>query len=433
MASSTASASPARDAAIVRKVRMGILPFLFFLFIVSYLDRINIGFAALTMNRELSLTSQQFGLLAGIFFLGYFLFEVPSNLMLHRVGARIWMARILISWGLVASLTALARGIDSLYLFRFLLGVAEAGFFPGVILYLTYWFRREEQAEAVALFMTAVAVSSIVGAPVSGWILDHVHWFGLSSWRWLLALEGFPALVAGVLAYRLLPNGPADAGFLSAREKDRLLENLAADRKNRAAAQKRSPIQILGSGRVWHLVAIYFAIVISSYALGFWLPQIVKSFSPGNSNTHIGLLVMLPHLAGLVSMIVIAKSSDRRVERRWHAGIALLVGGAAMMLVARSGSPALSVFLLCVAEAGIYGSLGPFWALPGEFMAGYGAAAGIALINSIGNLGGFVGPYALGIIDRRTSSLSGGLIFAASCMILAAILLFLLSREAPAA
>lgn len=433
MASSTASVSPARDVAIVRKVRRGILPFLFLLYIVSYLDRINIGFAALTMNRELSLTSQQFGLLAGIFFLGYFVFEIPSNLILHRVGARIWMARILITWGLVASLTALARGADSLYVFRFLLGVAEAGFFPGVILYLTYWFRRREQAEAVALFMTAVAVSSVVGAPISGWILDYVHWFGLSSWRWLLVLEGMPALLAGVLAYRLLPNGPADARFLFPEEKDHLLENLEADRKNRPAAQKRSPIQILGSGRVWHLVVIYFTVIIAFYTLGFWLPQIVKSFYPGHSNTHIGLLVMLPHLAGLVSMIVISKNSDRRVERRWHASVPLLVGGVAMMLVVRSDSPALSLLLLSVAAAGVYGFFGPFWALPGEFMAGYGAAAGIALINSIGNLGGFVGPYALGVINRRTSSLGAGLIFAAICMIVAAVLLILLPKEAPAA
>jgi ACS family tartrate transporter-like MFS transporter len=423
--------SPA-DAAILRKVRWGILPFLFALYIVSYLDRINIGFAALTMNRELGLASQQFGLLAGIFFLGYFAFEIPSNLILHRVGARLWMARILISWGVVASLTALARGADSLYLFRFLLGVAEAGFFPGAILYLTYWFRRREQAQAVALFMTAVAVSSVIGAPISGLILDKVHWLGLSSWRWLLALEGLPALAGGVLAYWLLPNGPADAKFLSPEEKARLLENLAADSKARETDVRLSPRQALASGRVWVLVTVYFAVIIGFYSLGFWLPQIVKSFSQARSNTRIGLLVMLPYMAGLISMLLVSRSSDRRIERRWHASIPLLIGAPAMMFAARAGSAWLALLLISVATAGIYSFFGPFWSLPGEFLTGYGAAAGIALVNSIGNLGGFVGPYVLGVFDRKTGSVAGGLIFAGICMIVAAILLILLPKPANA-
>jgi MFS transporter, ACS family, tartrate transporter len=429
MAAPAAPDSSKLDAAIARKVRLGILPFLFFLYIVSYLDRINIGFAALTMNRELGLTGQQFGLLAGIFFFGYFVFEIPSNLVMHRVGARLWMARILISWGLAASLTALARGADSLYMFRFLLGVAEAGFFPGVILYLTYWFRRQEQAQAVALFMTAVAVSSVVGAPVSGVILDHAHWFGLSSWRWLLVLEGVPALVGGVLAYRLLPNGPGQAKFLSEEEKGRLLETLSLDRKGWSAEGELSATQALGSGRVWRLVAIYFAAIIGFYAVSFWLPQIVKSFSRGRSNTIIGLLVMVPYLAGLASMILVSRSSDRRIERRWHASIPLLVGGMALMLTARGGPAWLSLLLLSAGTAGIFGFFGPFWAIPGEFLAGYGAAAGIALINSIGNLGGFVGPYVLGVVDRRTGSVGGGLVFAGACVVVAAILVILLPKS----
>ncbi len=428
MAAPAANDPSTWDIAIVRKVRRGILPFLFLLYIVSYLDRINIGFAALTMDRDLAISSQQFGLLAGIFFFGYFLFEVPSNLILHRVGARVWMARILVSWGLVASLTALAHNVDSLYVFRFLLGVAEAGFFPGVILYLTYWFRRREQAQAIALFMTAIAVSSIVGSPVSGLILDHVHWFGISSWRWLLALEGLPALVAGIFAFRFLPNGPAEAKFLTAPEKARLIENLAADGKQRAAGKRPSALQALASGRVWRLVVIYFAVVVGFYAISFWLPQIVKSFSEKSSNTYIGLLVMLPHLAGLAVMILVSRSSDRRIERRWHAGVPLLVGGVAMVLAARTGSPWLALLLLSVATAGAYSFFGPFWSLPGEFLAGYGAAAGIALINSLGNLGGFVGPYVLGIVDRRTGHVTGGLVFAGACMIVAAALLVLIPK-----
>lgn len=428
MTAPAASGSPARDAAILRKVWLGILPFLFLLYIVSYLDRINIGFAALTMNRDLGITSEQFGFLAGIFFIGYFIFEIPSNLILHRVGARLWIARILISWGVVASLTALVANANQLYLLRFLLGVAEAGFFPGVILYLTYWFRRRELAQAVALFMTAVPIAGVIGAPISGAILDHIHWFSLGSWRWLLTLEGAPAIICGLVAYRFLPNGPAEAKFLTDGERSRLREILAADREKRQSVAEDSPARALGRGRVWHLVAIYFTTIVALYTLSFWLPQIVKSYSRGYSNTVIGFLVMLPMLAGLVGMVLISRSSDHSLERRWHAAIPLLAGGVAMALAARTGSVWLSLVLLSVTAVGVYGFLGPFWALPAEFLAGYGAAAGIALINSIGNLGGFVGPYALGVAVRRTGSMTGGLIFSGVCMAVSAILMILLPK-----
>jgi ACS family tartrate transporter-like MFS transporter len=433
MAAPSASVSTAKDSAIVRKVRLGILPFLFLLYVVAYMDRINIGFAALTMNRDLGITSQQFGFLAGIFFIGYFIFEIPSNLIMHRVGARLWISRILISWGVVASFTAVAATAHQLYLFRFLLGVAEAGFFPGVILYLTYWFQRQEQAQAVALFMIAVPISGVIGAPLSGLILDHVHWFGLSSWRWLLALEGAPAIVCGILAYRLLANGPREAKFLTAEEKDRSLEILAADQGQRHAVAEHSPFRALGKGRVWHLVAIYFTEVVASYALSIWLPQIVKSFSRGYSDTLIGVLVMAPMLAGLIGMVLISRSSDRKFERRWHVAIPLLAGGVAILFVPLVRSVWAALILLSAGVVGVYGCLGPFWALPAEFLAGYGAAAGIALINSIGNLGGFVGPYVLGVVMGRTGKVAGGLLFAGACMILSAALMILFPRPSAGA
>jgi len=278
----------------IHKLRTTILPFVLLLFFVAYLDRINIGFAALTMNKDLGITSQQYGFLAGIFFIGYFIFEIPSNLLLQRVGARVWIARILLSWGVVAVLTGFAENIFQLYVLRFLLGVAEAGFFPGIILYFTYWFPRREQARAVACFMAANPVGNLVGAPLSGLILDHAHWAGMSSWRWLLVLEGVPAVVGGVLTYLLLPNGPEEATFLDAEEKAWLSEELARDRKLLGGVREMSAPEALRHRRVWHLAAIYFTMIVASYAMVFWMPQAIQSLASGRSNTAVGILVMIP-------------------------------------------------------------------------------------------------------------------------------------------
>src|SRR6266436_4677439 len=282
----------------IQKVRLRILPFVFLLYVVSYLDRINIGFAALTMNKELGITSQQFGLLAGIFFFGYFFFEIPSNLLLHKIGARIWIARILITWGAVAMLTGFVHTVHQLYVARFLLGLAEAGYFPGIILYLTYWFRQREQAQAIALFLTGMPVTSILGAPISGFILDRVHWLGVSSWRWLLILEGIPAVVCGVLTYFLLPSRPAEAKFLTQNEKDWITQELKQEESQKHGTHQISAIQALTNGRVWHLACIGFTLNIGMYSLTFWMPQFVKSLSSLYSNTKIGLLVMIPYLVG---------------------------------------------------------------------------------------------------------------------------------------
>src|SRR5437764_12590539 len=253
VANETETAVMPDEARIVRKVRMRIIPFVFLLYIISFLDRINIGFAALTMNKELAITAKQFGLVAGIFFFGYFLFEIPSNLLLHKLGARIWIARILITWGILATLTGLVNSVQQLYAVRFLLGLAEAGYFPGIALYLTYWFRQRDQAQAIALFLTGIPVTSILGAPVSGFILDHAHWLSISSWRWLLILEGIPAVICGVLTYFLLPNRPAEAKFLNQGEKNWITAELAREEREKLASHKISALQALTNKRIWHL------------------------------------------------------------------------------------------------------------------------------------------------------------------------------------
>jgi len=432
MASSPTIALIPTGTKTIRKIQMRILPFLFILYVISYLDRINIGFAALTMNKELAITSQQFGLLVGIFFFGYFLFEIPSNLMLHKVGARVWIARILISWGIVAMLSGFSRNVSQLYVARFLLGLAEAGYFPGIVLYLTYWFRQREQAQAIALFLTGLPVTSILGAPVSGLILDHVHWLGVSSWRWLLVLEGIPAVACGVLTYFLLPGRPAEAKFLTQDEKRWITEELDQEERQKKGTHKISALKALSNGRVWHLASIGFTLNIGMYSLSFWMPQFVKSLSSLYSNTTIGFLVMIPYLVGLLAMILVSRNSDRTMERKYHAAIPALIAGIALVSLGGAHSAFSSIFFLCFASLGIYSVYGPFWSLPSEFLTGFAAASGIALISSVANLGGFVGPYLVGMVSQRTASLYGGLALTGVSLFFCAALASLLPKKARA-
>jgi MFS transporter, ACS family, tartrate transporter len=432
MGSGLAVASISIETKTIQKVRLRILPFIFLLFVVALLDRVNIGFAALTMNRELAITSQQYGLIFGIFFFGYFLFEIPSNLLLHKIGARVWIARILITWGIVAMLTGFVHSVHQLYVVRLLLGLAEAGYFPGMALYLTYWFPQREQARALALLIAAVPIATILGAPVSGLILDHVHWLGVSSWRWLLILEGTPAIVCGVLTYSLLPNRPNDAKFLAAEEKEWIQAELGREEQQKLEQRRYSALQALASSRVWHLVLIYFGMMIGNYALQSWTPQLVKSLSSLYSNSMIGLLVTIPNLVGLVAMIVVSRSSDRMLERRYHVAIPAIVAAGALVLLGATRSPFYSLTLLSFLAAGVYSFFGPFWALPSEFLTGFSAAAGIALINSVGNLGGFVGPYMIGAIAMRTGNLYAGLAIAGVPLFISATLVLLLPRKARA-
>jgi len=373
----TAPRAMSIEARTIRKLRIRILPFVFLLFVVALLDRTNIGFAALTMNKELAITSRQFGLIFGIFFFGYFLFEIPSNLLLHKIGARIWIARILITWGAVAALTGFVHTVHQLYVVRFLLGLAEAGYFPGILLYLTYWFPQREQARAFALLVTANPVTTILGAPVSGLILDHVHWLGVSSWRWLLILEGAPAVIGGVLTYFLLPSRPQEAKFLTADEKEWIRAELGREEQHKLEQRRYSTLKALASGRVWHLVLIYFGMMISLYALTSWGPQLVKSLSGPYTNSMVGLLLAIPNLMALTVMIFVSRSSDRMLERRYHVAIPAIMAGTALVLLGTTRSPFYSVALLSFLAVGIYSFLGPFWALPSEFLTGFSAAAGI--------------------------------------------------------
>jgi MFS transporter, ACS family, tartrate transporter len=408
---------------LARKVRRHLLPLLFLLYVVAYLDRINVGFAALNMNRELGLTSEQYGFLSGIFFCGYFLFEIPSNLILHRAGARRWFARILVTWGLVAVLTGFVQNAAQLYVARFILGVAEAGFYPGILYYLTHWFRQREQAQAIGLFLTALPTASIVGGPVSGWILDHVHGFGLSSWRWLLILEALPAIAGGLLTYRFLPDRPADASFLTTEEKVQIHDVLAAEAAAKPHGGQLSLFRSLTHPRILHLTGIHFLFLMGLYITGFWMPQSIKAVANGYSNTTLGILVMVPSAVSLLAMVIVSRSSDRRNERHWHAAISLLIAAAGLYFVTATPSLSVRVGLWCAVSSGLVSYLGPFWACPGEFLCGRSAASALAFINSFGSLGSFFSLSIIGSIARRTGSLEGGFHAVAVALVLAAALM----------
>jgi ACS family tartrate transporter-like MFS transporter len=431
---SVAAPKETDEVGIAQKVRWHLLPLLFLLYVVAYLDRVNVGFASLTMNRELALTSEQYGLLSGMFFWGYFLFEIPSNLILYRIGARTWIARILITWGLVAVVTGFVQNATQLYLARFILGAAEAGFYPGIVYYLSYWFRQREQAQAIGIFLTALPTASILGGPASGWILDHVHAFGMSSWRWLLILEALPAIACGVLTYRLLPDRPADATFLTGDEKVRLTQALTAEATAKPGAQSLTALTTLTQPRVLHLAATHFLFLMGLYITGFWMPQSIKSVATQLSNTAVGVMIIVPNLAGLISMVLVSRSSDRCSERHFHAAIPLLCAATAIFFVGATSSLAACVTLWCIAAAGLDSYLGPFWAFPGEFLTGRSAACGYAFINSVGSLGAYFGLSAIGSIATKTGSFSGGFRVISAALVGAAALILALkmySRPPP--
>ena len=431
MVSNTGIVSNLNEAVTLRKLQIRLLPFLFALFVVAFIDRINLGFAALTMNRELAVTSQQYGFAAGVFFWGYFLFEVPSNLILHKIGARVWIARILITWGTVATLTGFVQSAHQLYVARFALGLSEAGYFPGIALYLGYWFRQREKAQAIALILIGIPLASVLGAPVSGFILDHVHWFGLSSWRWLFILEGFPAMACAPLVNFLLPNRPAEARFLSVEEKAWITVQLDREDRQKLGAQGRSfsVARTLVNPRVLHLACAGFSFGFASYTFSFWLPQVMKTAFGGQSNTALGFAVMIPNLLGLIAMLVVPLHSDRARERRLHMAAASALAGVSMLLLGAPHSALFSVVLFSLIAIGAYSFLPVYFSVPGEFLTGFSAAAGIALVTSVANLGGFVGPYTVGLIRQRTGSFYGGLICAGISFFISAYLSLLLPKR----
>ncbi|GAB6035483.1 MFS transporter [Fundidesulfovibrio butyratiphilus] len=409
----------------VRKAELRLLPFLVLLYIVAYLDRINVSFAALGMNQELGLTQTAYGFGAGVFFLGYVLFEVPSNLILDRVGPRIWIARIMFSWGLATMALALASGPLSFTVLRFVLGVAEAGFFPGIILYLTYWFPQSHRAKAVALFMTATPAAGLIGSPLSGWILELHQAFGLSGWQWLFLLEGLPAVVLGVVVFLRLPAGPREAEWLTPEEKAALVQ--ALEDENRLVAQHhvcRVRDGLLSPG-VWMSGWIYFCVVVGMYGLVMWLPQIIAGvLGEGvgvNAALHVSLYVMVAYFFAMVGMVVIGASSDRLGERRWHVLGSLGLCLAGMVVLAVSHELVGVLLGASLAAMGIWGAIGPFWSLTTAVLAGPAAAAGIALVNSLGNLGGFAGPYVMGFVKAHTGGYAQAFVFIAGLMVLAAI------------
>ena len=429
--SSLSSASALIETGAIRKLRIRLLPFLFVLFVLAFIDRINLGFAALTMNRELAITSQQFGFAAGIFFWGYFLFEIPSNLILHKIGARVWIARILITWGTIAAVTGFVQSAHQLYVARFALGLAEAGYFPGIVLYLGYWFRQREKAQAIALILIGIPLASVVGGPISGFILDHAHWFGLSSWRWLLMLEGLPAAAFAFLVPLWLPNKPAEARFLTKEEKAWIAEQLEREDRLKLGVETQfaSVTQTLVNPRVWHLACIGFCHGFATYIFSFWLPQVTRSVLGGQSNTVIGFAVMVPNLVGLIAMILVSRHSDRTFERRYHLATLGALVGIAFLLLGVPRSPVFSVVLFSAVAVGAYSFLPIFFSLPGDFLTGFSAAAGIALVTSVANLGGFVGPYMAGLIRQRTGSFYGGLISAGISFLISASLSLLLPKR----
>ena len=397
------------------------MPFLFLLYIVAYLDRVNVGFAAIDMNRDLGFSAAVYGLGSGIFFLSYTLLEVPSNLMLARVGARLWIARIMLTWGVVSSAMIFVDTPSRFYITRFLLGAAEAGFFPGVILYLTQWFPQRERARAVGVFMTATAMAGVIGAPISSALLRMNGAWGLHGWQWLFLIEGIPAILMAPVVLAYMTEHPADATWLNEDERAWLVREMEAEQ----AESGHTIVTLgaaLGSLRLWIVSLPYFCIVIAFYGISFWLPQIVQSMSDLGS-ASIVLLTAIPYVAATIGLVVVGSHSDRVRERRWHVAIPCVIGAAGFVLtVLAPAKPAIALATLSIAAFGIWGTLGPFWAIPTSLLRGTAAAGGIALVNSIGNVGGFVGPYLMGWIRDATGGFTAGLLTLAAILVLGALI-----------
>ncbi len=408
---------------VMRKVSRRLLPFMFLLYIVAYLDRVNVGFAALQMNADLKFSAAVFGFGSGIFFLGYFLFEIPSNLILDRIGARLWIARIMITWGIVASASAFIQGPRTFYFVRCLLGLAEAGFFPGMILYLTYWFPARHRARTIALFMTATAVSGSIGGPLSGMLLTMHGTAGLAGWQWLFIVEGLPAILLGITVFFYLTESPEKAKWLSEEEQNWLVERLRQEVRSKEQHGIRDFFHAVGSGRVWLLCMIYFSVVIGMYGVGLWMPQIIKGIS-GRSDLFVGMVSVIPYLFAAFGMTVVGLHSDHTGERRLHVAGSTLLASAGLLSAAYADTPLTQMCGLSLTAIGIWGSLGPFWALPTSLLSGSAAAGGIALINSVGNLGGFLGPYLIGVIKDNTGAFKYGLIALSLITLLGASLAF---------
>ena len=411
---------------VIGKVMRRLIPFLILCYFVAYLDRVNVGFAKLHMNQALGLSEAAFGLGAGLFFIGYFLFEVPSNLFLERVGARVWIARIMITWGIVSAAFAFipaisgATGISNegiFYSLRLLLGACEAGFFPGIIFYLTLWFPAVYRARVISLFMLAIPISSIIGSPISGLLLG-VTGLGLDGWQWLFVLEALPSVLVGLGVLVYLTDFPRQARWL---QKDEIawLENVqATERANKEKVEHLSLLQALTDIRILLCALVYFCLNAASYGVAFFLPTIIKGF--GVSDTQTGLLAALPFVFGGIGMVLLGRHSDRTMERKGHVAAALLMAAIGIGLSGLVANPIIVMALLCFAQIGVSAVPPMFWPLPASFLTGASAAAGIAAINSLGNLSGFAGPFAMGYLKDLTGTFTVGLLLLAGCAVVGA-------------
>jgi MFS transporter, ACS family, tartrate transporter len=424
------------EARTMRKVSARLIPFLVICYFIAFLDRVNVGFAALTMNKALGLTATMFGFGAGIFFITYFICELPSNLFLDRFGARKWIARIMVSWGILSGLMAFipdiahASGLSNqtiFYTVRALLGIAEAGFFPGIIFYLTLWFPSIYRGRIIGAFMAAIPLSSVIGAPISGMILGMNGVGGFDGWQWLFIIEAVPAVLFGIVTYFYLTDLPADASWLATDERTWLTTRLVAERRQREAAHNLSVWQAVLNPRVWALALVYFGIVAGNYGVGFWLPQIIKGF--GLTNAMTGWITAIPYAISAAFMVWYGRRSDAKVERKGHTAFALAIAAAGIAASTLTSDPTLTIIAFTVGACGVFGAPPVFWTLPTGVLSGTAAAAGIAVINSIGNLSGFFGPYAMGWIKDATGSFTGGLLLIAALAVGAMVIVLALGYD----
>ncbi|MFC7299911.1 MFS transporter [Herminiimonas aquatilis] len=421
--SATLSARETLENSIYAKVTLRLLPFLFICYVAAYLDRVNVGFAKLNMLNDLQFSETVYGLGAGIFFIGYFLFEVPSNIIMHKVGARVWIARIMVTWSVLSAATMFVTSPTMFYVIRFLLGVAEAGFFPGIVLYLTYWFPASRRGRMNALFMIGIPIAGVVGGPLSGWIMNYFAgvngWYG---WQWLFLLEAIPSLILGVVTFFYLPNSIRASTWLAEDEKKLLEENIA---KDGSATKSHSVAGVFTNPKVWLMAAIYFCCMMGLYGISFYLPTLVKA-SGVKDALDVGLLTAIPYTCGVIATLLVARSADRMRERRWHFAIASALGGLGLFLSTVYGNNVvLALMALSLGTAGMLSTMPVFWTYPSAILSGAAAAAGIGLINSVGNLAGFVSPSIVGWLKDVTGSTNAGMYFVAGALIIGAVLALL--------
>jgi ACS family tartrate transporter-like MFS transporter len=413
---------------LIRRVALLLIIGYFF----NYIDRTAVSVAALEMRADLGISAAAFGLGAGLFFLGYAVCEVPSNILLHKIGARVWMARIMISWGVITVATCFVQGETSFYIMRILLGIAEAGAYPGILLVFTQWFPSKMRGKAIASLEILVLLALAGGAVGLGSVLNLGPVLGIDAWRWVFIVAGIPAVIVGILILFFLPQSPQKAKWLTPDEKTWLVTTLAAEAEEKEKLGASTLKSAFRNGRIWYLSVLYFMMVVGFWGITFWLPQIIQSEFEGISNFGASALSAVPWLMAIVALIFVSSSSDKRNERRWHAAIPLLVAAVALIVAVNVANPWIALLGLGVAAAGQRSATPVFWNLPAGLVTGVGAAAALALINSVGNLGGFFGPYILGFFAELTGSNSGGLIFFAACFVVAAIMLLAYKQPKPA-